>query len=241
MVLIESHRRITISITAPEGAVEHDLLSLDVGPDMTTADLKAVIQSDSNIPQTQQVLYYNGQHLADDTKTLGQMQLKEGDMLAMLVQAPSTQGRPRRTGQAQARRAPQTGRAQDGTSGGAASQRERQRAGPEELRLQALGDPRVLERLRRQVPELGDAVQDSERFQKIWEDLARNQEEAERAKQREMVLLNEDPFNVEAQAKIEEIIRQEAVMENLQHAMDYNPEGAQALLLGIVPVTLTTS
>lgn len=227
-MLTQPYRRITISITAPEGALEQDLLSLEVGPDMTTADLKAVIQSDTNIPQARQVLYYNGQHLTDDTKTLGQIRLKEGDMLAMLVQAPSAQGPSRRAGQTQAAGAPYTGQAQADRSGAVTSQRERQRAGPEELRLQALGDPRVLDQLRRQVPELADSVHDPQRFQRMWEDLARNQEEAERAKQREMALLNEDPFNIEAQAKIEEIIRQEAVMENLQHAMDYNPEGMQA-------------
>ena len=240
-MLTRSHRRITISITAPEGALEQDLLSLEVGPDMTTADLKAVIQSDTNIPQARQVLYYNGQHLTDDTKTLGQIRLKEGDMLAMLVQAPSAQGPSRRAGQTQAAGTPQTGQAQAGRSGAVTSQRERQRAGPEELRLQALGEPRVLDQLRRQVPELADAVHDPQRFQRMWEDLARNQEEAERAKQREMALLNEDPFNVEAQAKIEEIIRQEAVMENLQHAMDYNPEGTQAQPLTTVFIMLTAS
>ena len=217
--------------------MEQDLLSLDVGPDMTTADLKTVIQSDTGIPQARQVLYYNGQHLADGTKTMGQMQLKEGDMLAMLVQAPSTQGPPPRTGQPQAMAPPPTSRAQGGRGEGGTPQRERQRAGPEELRLQALGDPRVLEQLRRQVPELADAVQDPQRFQRMWEDLARNQEEAERAKQREMALLNEDPFNVEAQAKIEEIIRQEAVMENLQHAVDYNPEGTEDPFFANVSVT----
>ena len=208
---------------------------------MTTADLKAAIQSDTNIPPARQVLYYNGQHLNENTRTLGQMQLKEGDMLALLVQAPPTQGPTPRAGQTQATGSPQRGRAQDGRGGRAAPQRERQRANPEELRLQALGDPRVLEQLRRQVPELVDAVQDPQRFQRMWDDLAKKQEEAERAKQREMALLNEDPFNVEAQAKIEEIIRQEAVMENLQHAVDYNPEGTQAPPLPTVSVTLTAS
>ena len=35
-------------------------------------------------------------------------------------------------------------------------------------------------------------------------------------------LLNADPFDVEAQKKIEELIRREAVNENMQHAMEYS-------------------
>lgn len=49
-------------------------------------------------------------------------------------------------------------------------------------------------------------------------------QEAEVAKQREAAQLNEDPFDVAAQRRIEEAIRQEQVMENLRHAIEYSPE-----------------
>lgn len=37
-------------------------------------------------------------------------------------------------------------------------------------------------------------------------------------------LANSDPFDVEAQKRIEEAIRQEQIAENMEHAMEYTPE-----------------
>ena len=37
-------------------------------------------------------------------------------------------------------------------------------------------------------------------------------------------LVNSDPFDVEAQKRIEERIRQDRVSENFEHAIEYNPE-----------------
>ena len=40
----------------------------------------------------------------------------------------------------------------------------------------------------------------------------------------EIARLEADPFDMEAQARIEEAIRQQAIMENLEHALEYSPE-----------------
>lgn len=207
--------QITISITAPEGTLDQDLLTIDVGPDMTIADLKAYIQSDTNVPPAMQSLYHNGQELRDGSKTLTHCQVKENDMLAMLVQSSRvpTAG----AGQGQARAPRLAERSQSDRRGIAEPD-------PEVIRLQALAEPRRLDQIRLQNPELADAVQDKDRFRQAWEAMARQAYEREAEKQRELALLNADPFNIEAQAKIEEIIRQQRVEENLQNALDYTPE-----------------
>lgn len=63
-----------------------------------------------------------------------------------------------------------------------------------------------------------------QRFAQLLSETRRKQQEAELARQREIEALNMDPFNIEAQKKIEEAIRMEAVIENLEHAMEFSPE-----------------
>lgn len=199
--------------------MEQDLLTIDVGPDMTIADLKAVIQSDSNVPTAAQAIYHNGRELRDESRTLYQCQVKQDDMLGMLVrnaQGPATQ--PRNPSQEQAQGSSQAARGQG-------NRRPSALPDPEMIRLQALGDTNILARLRSQAPQLADAVSDPARFRQGWEMMEQQANEREAAKQREYALLNQDPFNVEAQAKIEEMIRQQRVEENLQNALDYTPEG----------------
>ncbi|EKC99221.1 SNARE binding protein [Trichosporon asahii var. asahii CBS 8904] len=113
----------------------------------------------------------------------------------------------------------------------------------ERMRLQALGDPRLMAQLRQANPEFASAIQaGGSRFKEI----IRRQESTMRAaaeeKERQIELLNADPYDIEvsgssvagltkqAQKKIEEAIRMEAVLENMQHAMEFSSFGHVTML-----------
>ena len=115
----------------------------------------------------------------------------------------------------------------------------------EMMRLQILGDPNLM-RMVRQVlqstpytfsmlypvdvymlqtqPELAEAVSDPQRFAELLRGLSARRLDQERQRQLEIARLNADPFDVEAQQRIEEAIQQEAILENLEHAIEYSPE-----------------
>jgi len=74
-------------------------------------------------------------------------------------------------------------------------------------------------------PELASAaVSDPRRFAELLRESSSRRADQERRRELEIARLNADPFDVEAQRRIEEAIRQEAVSENLEHAIEYSPE-----------------
>lgn len=212
-------RRITLSIANPEiEGHEGDLLSLDVYPDMTVDTLRGSIQAETRIDTTAQHLYHNGQLITDDSKTMAELNIGDGDMLALHVRdMRGSTGIP----------TPGASRARpDQSSSSSAGRRPGAEQDPELVRLQILGDPRLRAEIQRQQPELSAALEDPQRFAQLF-NASYERERRERYERQQMInRLNEDPFDVEAQARIEEMIRQERVMENLQNAMEHNPEGA---------------
>ena len=216
--LIIIHRRVTISIQtidAPQLNLDKDFVSEDFPAEMKIADLKDFIESETRVPSAAQRLFYNGTELHDGSKTLQQCQIVEESMLGLQVRNPQmASSMASRPVQGQARRPQPAGAGQRG-----------QAHDPEFLRLQALGNPAMLENLRQQRPGLADVVEDPTRFRRVWDDMRRQNDESEAEKARRLELLSADPFNIEAQREIEEMIRLEAVVENLHTAMEYNPEG----------------
>ncbi|MCJ1398771.1 DNA damage-inducible protein 1 [Xylographa trunciseda] len=182
---------------------------------MALADLKAVIESDTNIPANLQVLFHNSLPLPDPSKTLSAVGISEGDIIIMQVrrvQAPGADRQPQR------------------------AEPSRVRDDAEILRLQALGNPVVMEQLRQHRPELASAAQSPNQFREVWDNLRRQQESAEEEKELMIAKLNADPFDVEAQAKIEEMIRENGVMQNLTQAMENTPEAFGRVHMLYIPV-----
>ncbi|KAA8635897.1 hypothetical protein SMACR_01698 [Sordaria macrospora] len=197
--------QITIAIQDTTG-VEQEFLSLQVFPDMTLETLRNSIQAETSHHPSTQHLYHNGNLITDNTKTLTQLNVTDGDMLALHV---------RETQRTTAVPEPQQ---QSGRQAAPPQQ------DPEFLRLQFLANPALRAEVERTAPDLAAAINDPQRWAQLFR--ARyDREQRERAERHRVIQqLNEDPFNPEAQARIEEIIRQERVTENLQTAMEHNPE-----------------
>lgn len=201
--------RITISIIAPSYDLDQDLLTLDLPPGLTIADLKGFVSAETNLPQSIQQFFLNNVPLQPDSKTLEDAGLKDGDMLAMLTrEADQSSSMNVENSSPQATRG--SGRSYEDI---------------ESTRLSILGNAGAMAQVRAQRPALAEAINDSARFRQIWLEMMREDSDRERDRAEQMRLLNEDPFNVDAQRKIEEIIRQESVQQNLQHAYEHNPEG----------------
>lgn len=207
--------QITVTISRQEQE-EPDILSLEVYPEMTVETLQSSIQAETTLPPSQQHLYHDGNLISDKTQTLQALNVTNGDMIALRILAPRSS--------AQTTRQPQQQRAaQPGAAGGQRQMSRSDLPDPEVIRLQILGDPRLREEAIRQQPQLAAVIDDPARFAQFFS--GNDRERRERAaRQTQITQLNSDPFDIEAQMRIEELIRQEQVMENLQNAMEHNPE-----------------
>ncbi|KAJ2842183.1 DNA damage-inducible protein 1, partial [Coemansia brasiliensis] len=74
-------------------------------------------------------------------------------------------------------------------------------------------------------PEIANAARnDPQEFTRLLAQLRQQQEGAAQRQQEELERLHANPFDVEAQQRIEEMIRQENIMRNMEAALEHNPE-----------------
>lgn len=203
--------RITISINASGESNDQELLTLDCPSGLTIAGLKGLIEADTSFPTSIQTLFFNGQALRTETQTLEQADIKDGEMLAVMVRREQPNNNNRASNQ--------------GTPRSSNQQQRRNTAPPEvdtpqrieEIRQELLANPVQLSGLIQQNPELADTVHDQHRFTELWMRALNERDRMQREREDEMKMLNEDPFNVDAQKKIAEMIRREKIEANLQY------------------------
>lgn len=95
----------------------------------------------------------------------------------------------------------------------------------EQFRMQLLSNLTLSAQLERTQPDLiAAARENSPRFPALVEGLQRQLAQIHAPESASTVSPSFDPLSVEAQRKIEEIIQQENISANLEHAMEYHPE-----------------
>lgn len=216
--------RVTISIIAPNHALDQELLNFELPPGLTILDLKAFVNAETDFPQDQQTFYLNNAVLQPDSKTLEEAGVKDDDMLVLLTRPPQQQQQQRQQASRQH---------QQPNMGAQQRQQQGSPADIERTRLSILGNANAMAQVREQRPALAEAINDSNRFREVWTDMMREDERREGERMEQMRLLNEDPFNIDAQRKIEEMIRQQSVQDNLQHAYEHNPEGESLMFISL--------
>jgi len=221
--------RISVSVAASDMQVQQDFIALEVFPDMTLEAVKGFIQDEISIPPAAQHFLHNGQPVVNTAQSLTTLGINEGDVLSLVIRSQPTQSgqRPQNNARPNAQRS--TG------------QRPNALPDAETLRLQILNDAELMADVQSRDPELAHATGDAERFKRIFDNRQQQHLESQKEKEQMMALLDSDPFNTEAQAKIEEIIRQERVMENMKKALEDNPESFGRVIMLYIDVTVNNT
>ena len=175
------------------------------------------------------ILLFNGRPLEDQLSLAG-CGVKEHDILLVRQRAPTGVAR---SSAAAAVSAPGSSAAGHVTVRQAPGQR--QRASDQELeriRLSIIGDRQLMSQMTQSQPALLDAaLNNPARFKELMQSVMDEQHRQRLAQMQQLAALEADPFDVEAQRKIEEMIRLQNVQSNMESAMEHNPEAFGSVVM----------
>lgn len=220
--------------------------SLQVDADFELHNFRALCELESGIPAAESQIVYAERPLTDNHRSLASYGLKDGDVVILRqkenadprppVQFPSL---PRIDfssiavpGTSSPRQRPPAAVKPSHSSGEMAASPQGL-DNPALLRDMLLANPHELSLLKERNPPLAEALLsgDLERFSRV---LVEQQQDRARREQERIRLFSADPFDLEAQAKIEEDIRQQNIEENMTIAMEEAPESfGQVVMLYI--------
>ncbi|XP_051125068.1 protein DNA-DAMAGE INDUCIBLE 1 [Andrographis paniculata] len=187
---------------------DEQIVSLDVDRDESVENLKALLEVETQVPLQRQQLLYNGREMRNSDK-LSALGVADGDLIMMVSNASaggdSGSGAP----------ANHVGLNPDGSA-----------VNPSAFQQQLRSDSNLMAQLFQNDPELAQAVlgNDLNRLQELLRARHQHRSQLRRQQEEEMALLYADPFDVEAQKKIEAAIHQKSIDENWAAALEYNPE-----------------
>lgn len=182
------------------------IVSVEVDAETVVENLKAILEAETGMPQADQQVLFNGRELQNNA-VLGQSGVKDGDLLMLLKKA--TGGNPFAMNP-------------DGSA-----------VDPAAFQRQVRSDAHTMQQLMQSSPEMAQAIlaPDTSALQNLLRRQAAAKHEAEMKAKMEIDALNADPFDLEAQKKIEESIRQKNVDENFEVAMETTPEAFGSVIM----------
>ncbi|KAH9561211.1 hypothetical protein CY35_05G008800, partial [Sphagnum magellanicum] len=189
------------------------LITVDVDPEESVENLKAILEVETGVSLINQQILLDGREL-QDTMQLRAAGLKENSMLKLISKlAPSSAGWSN---------ASNWSINPDGSA-----------ANPIALQKQLRGDTVAMAQLQQRNPEIAQAVMqnDIELFQRLLQQQHQRRLDLKHQSQQPSELSNADPFDVDAQKRIEESIRQKNVYDNWEAALEYNPESFARVIM----------
>ncbi|XP_036688990.1 protein DDI1 homolog 2 isoform X1 [Balaenoptera musculus] len=221
--------------------------SLQVDADFELHNFRALCELESGIPAAESQIVYAERPLTDNHRSLASYGLKDGDVVILRqkenadprpsVQFPNLPRIDFRSiavpGTSNTRQRQPAGAQQSHSSPGEVASSPQGLDNPALLRDMLLANPHELSLLKERNPPLADALLsgDLEKFSRV---LVEQQQDRARREQERIRLFSADPFDLEAQAKIEEDIRQQNIEENMTIAMEEAPESfGQVVMLYI--------
>ncbi|KAL1332667.1 hypothetical protein HN51_061449 [Arachis hypogaea] len=190
---------------------DEQILTLDVDPHESVENVKALLEVETSVPIQQQQLLFNGKEIRNSDK-LSAIGVKDDDLLMMVSGGGSGGGG--------------GGGAASGTANELSLNADGSAVNPSAFQQHIRRDSNLIGQLFQSDPELAQAIlgNDLNRLQEVLRMRHRQREELQRQKEEELALLYADPFDVEAQRKIEAAIRQKGIDENWAAALEHNPE-----------------
>ncbi|POO02873.1 Ubiquitin [Trema orientale] len=188
--------KITVMMT------DEQIVTLDVDPHESVENVKALLEVETSVPLQQQQLLYNGKEIRNSEK-LSAVGVKDDDLVMMVPNAAS-----------------------GGSTNDLGMNPDGSAANPAAFQRQIRSDSNMMAQLSQNDPELAQAIlgDNLNQLQELLRERYRQRSATRRQQEEELALLAADPFDVEAQKKIEAAIRQRGIDENWEAALEHNPE-----------------